>query len=347
MKPKSFLEKNAVPPKVTDINAWADFVEIRCLMHPDGFYTLDALIDEALDAQEAGEELELDSPSTADAGLLPNDEYEDTPSNLEETRKRERLESKLRQAFTRIEARVLHFGGSYPFHLIEGRILQKHSPLNASHRLYISLLLSANLRLATPSVISRVGNMFERLCGPFFQMLIPPNSECHHFGAGADNEGRFSGGLKQKIETLCNLLETQKTVESEQALPTSGDGGLDWIAFYKFTDTPWRIPVFFAQCACGIDWEEKQDEASRLRWDSYMQLTFPIMTTMFTPRIPRADDNKIEKYTAIHRELVFVDRPRILELAQIPDEDENSLSALYTPILQEFFDLEPSSNNTP
>lgn len=340
MEPKPFLEERLVPPRNNDINAWADFVEISCLVNPDGIYTLDALNDETGDAHEAGEDIVWDDDTSEISDLIPNDEYENAPSDSDENRKREHFERSLRHAFARLEARVLHFGDSYPFTLIESRILQKISPITTSNRFYISLLLSANLRLATPSIISRVGNMFEKLCGPFFQMLIPPNSVCHHFGAAGN--GLFTGGLRQKIDTFCDVLETKKAVDAEQVdLPNSGDGGLDWIAFRKFSDISWRGPVFFAQCACGADWQEKQDEASRQRWESIVQLPFPTMTFMFTPRVPRADDNKFENPTSIHRELVFVDRPRIMELAQISDEDETALSDLYTPILQEFFDLEP------
>lgn len=259
-------------------------------------------------------------------------------SSVSDAQKTDRSESKLRTVFDHLEARAKSFGDAYPFKVEHGRVLKAYSDLNPIHQLYVSLLVSSNLRLATSSGVARIGNLFEKICGPYFKMLIPPESECHHFGAAAGSGELFAGGLAQKVETLCSVLETRKSLRAtESALPTSGDGGLDWIAYRKFSenDLAWNIPTFFAQCACGQNWTEKQDEASREVWETLIDLPFPSTTFLFTPRSPRSENNRFEQAYNVQNKIVLVDRHRFLALGQKNDAAVQDALSLFRPIHDE------------
>lgn len=341
-----FFKNDLEAPDGLDTNEWADFVEISCLSQPDQIFTLDASVDEKEDAN-LGEAFEKETEDSSSGiiseenlpDLFPADtkeEYENLSSNAFDAPKRDRLIQRIRNAFEQIQSRSNVYGEAYPFKIEKGTIITTRKNLNQIHHLYIILLLAANLRLTTKSGTAKIGNLFEWLCGPFFRALIPIKSECHHFGAAANSEGLFSGGLNQKIDKLCEVLNISKDLRAEN-LPASGDGGLDWIAYRKFNDLSWNVPVFFAQCACGGDWVNKQEEASEAQWESRIVVQFPIMVFLFTPRNLRTNSNDFHKPENIRKEIVLIDRYRLIEMAGYFDGKsmEEALN-LFAPVSSEF-----------
>ncbi len=338
-------------PDNSDLDEWADYIEIRCLLNPDNIFTLDAVIDDVHDAEVAGDNvmdqwLDEDEESLEEDDLLPKippEIYEVEIPNYKpfHSQREEKEITKLREAFRRLESRSRYLEDSYPFEIESGKILKvKTSLLDDAQKTYVLLLISSNLRLATPSGITRIGNLFEKVCGPFFKLFLPSQGEYHHFGAGAEGKAIFKGPLSQKLAKLCEIFQTRPSQQAEKGAvsQTSGDGGLDWIGFQKFKDRPWYIPVFFAQCACGKNYLDKQFEAGRAKWEILIDLPFPTFSFLFTPRCHRNEENELSRPEKIINELVMIDRFRLMEVLKWEKTLALNSVGAYQEVLNEFYE---------
>ncbi len=63
----------------------------------------------------------------------------------------------------------------------------------------------------------------------------------------------------------------------------TADNGLDLVAWIPMTDPGKGTVSFFAQCACGKQWDGKQYEASHQRWREFLALKSPSTKWTFIP----------------------------------------------------------------
>ncbi|WP_197076506.1 hypothetical protein, partial [Luteimonas sp. FCS-9] len=192
------------PPKSSDAYLWCDYIEIRCLVHPDRKFSRSNLIecvdelaaldirpDASLgdDSEALDEEAELDAEEQDDDGddeVLPDGD---------------RKEAWAAGLFGRLEVRAKVFGDAYPFALAPGaQEIRFKNPGSGAQSLYVQLLLSACLRLIEKSRRHELTEDFERIAESIFKGLMPAGWEVHQFGAKAST--RYSGHLFKRLTKL-------------------------------------------------------------------------------------------------------------------------------------------------
>lgn len=345
-----------------DINTWADYCELFCLLSEDKFQTIDQLQDRIIEdcdteIKKAAKRLSLSTTATGKyitPLIIPEDPKEDDESDEgEESEEDEpdaiyydKLQGEFRFLFEFLKSRKTLFGESYPFKIEGNKISLLENELSGKRQLYVALMLSAVLRIYSRGDMNRLGHVFEKLCGSVFKKLVPPNANIYPFGAGGENEDEafFQGTFFNKVTKLSNCIHTALTTEFEQNQHDhqySGDGGLDWVAWYSFSDGCNRLPLFFGQCACGTDWIDKEFDAHEDKWVNNLQFHDKYLLYHFITKVFRKNDGAWYKPKELNRGIILLDRLRILDVLSI--EEINECVGLYTDLINEAIEAKMSN----
>jgi hypothetical protein len=292
------------PPSKKDIHLWGDFIELLCLLNPDGVITkadtLDRLqdemgIDKTLDNQE---DLSLNDPN-------------DVRSNI--------LELRADDWFNHLvfRAGVFEKDDFYPFVVGNGGdCLTRKSDLSLKHQLYVFFLIASNLKYVTPSLKSRIAGDFEALGELAMQKCFPDGSNVYIFGTGGlPSSKKLSGNLFLKIKQLSELLSERVVIDENKLAPQDvGDGGLDIVGWLPLGDSTGGLFCMFGQCACSYDeWSTKQHSSSFSAWRKKITLTAPPSNAVFIPFCFRDNNGDWWNPQDIHDSIVF-DRVRMIHL---------------------------------
>ena len=337
----------SLPKLNNDSNFWADHIEFFCFISQDGIITQQQVIDRILDensnnASNAVEDVaseteisdlvsELDSPEELIEDEI-YDESRDNPAFFD------KINSKVGSFFSILKTRESNFGNDYPF-TVNHTLLTLKKGLSTSQNLYIILLCSSLLRLATKKGINKLGHHFEELCAPAFRMLTPHNTQNFFFGSGLGDiqTPSITGSFYDKVISLCSLLHVSPRTHftrENAGIYNVGDGGLDWVGVLNFNDNQFSQPTFFGQCACGSDWVDKEFDAHKSKWEKYIQFENGYLTYHFVPRHLRDEslswDNPLNIF-----DVVLIDRFRLIELLKSEDNLSDLLTKIYQPFLDE------------
>lgn len=348
-----------------DINTWADYCELFCVLSENKFQTIDQLQDRIIEdcdteITKAAKRLSL-STTTTGKYILPlimpevkeEDDNDNEPDESEVSREDEpdavyydKLQGEFRFLFEFLKSRKALFGESYPFNIEGNKICLIKEELSSKQRLYLALLLSAVLRIYSRGDMNRLGHVFEKLCGSIFKKLVPLNANIYPFGAGGENEQEafFQGTFFNKVAKLSNCLQTALTTEFEENQHDHqhfGDGGLDWVAWYSFPDGCNRLPLFFGQCACGSDWVDKEFDAHEDKWVNNLQFHDKYLLYHFITKVFRKNDGAWYKPKELNRGIILLDRLRILDV--LGNEEINECIALYTDLVDEAIEAKMSN----
>jgi hypothetical protein len=301
-------------PKLTDKNEFTDYLEIRCLLKSDNCMTLgdaaDLLFDDEL-------------------GLIEEDE-------TDENEKEDTRIQKIREIFHFTTSRSKLYKEYYPFLVDAKSSLRVQPVLTKQHFLYISLLLSSNLSYLDKKYTHPITHAFEDLSFMLFKLLLPKQqTEAYLFGAGGNSI--FKGTLYTKIQTLTDKLNLKTTpyfTKEEFDKNNVGDGGLDLVGWYRFSDKSEGTLMIFGQCACGENWIDKELESHSIRWANWIAFLNRPANVLFTPRHYRKMDGHWHRKTSL-RDTVVLDRLRIIDLAR--QKPTYQLIKMYKPILNVFF----------
>ena len=297
-----------LPKRKDDPNKWADFWELRCLASIEKAFSADDLLNLIYDNT-------ISEKEETSSGV-----YEGSRKGEKEDARRAEIDMWLEL----LRNRATLFGGSLPFHLTASGITLRKN-LKAAHRTYLGLLLASNLDYLRDSNFD-LTNWFEEFSVEMTKGLLPENrmAKCFRFGKGRVGEmGRYQGNVRKKLEQLGDDLHLSFRTDFERNclkdstfLPSksSGDKGLDIVAWIDFGDRESQKPMFFGQCACGKDWKDKQFEAHQVVWQDIYQFSNRPVTLLFIPHSFR-DSNGEFRLRAITHELVLLDRYRLLFLA--------------------------------
>jgi len=342
----------SLPKQSSDPNHWADHIEFFCFISQEGKISLDQIVSRFL--EENSNEVR-----TAIQGIVDEDEfnqilsyndqsddtYEDSVSNdlQDDSALGDKIPPKIMGFFDLLKSRSDSFGLAYPFTTGHNEISLKDN-LTGLQQLYIILLCSSLLRLATESGRNKLGHNFEELCGPAFKKLMPQNAEIHFFGSGGDIncstenvDSIIKGRFYEKVLTLCQKLSVSPSQDftlANAGMHNVGDGGVDWVGINNFEDKKSSQPVFFGQCACGSDWVDKQFDAVILKWRNYIQFKNGYLTYHFIPRSFRKEKLNWYDPTEIY-DVVLIDRHRIVELLKNEEGLNNMISCIYANFLNE------------
>lgn len=337
----------SLPKLNSDYNQWVDHIEFFCFISQEGTVTEQQIIDRILDENS-------NDPINAIEDVVPEEEIEELISSMDiedeaiedeiidpsedNSALTDKIASSVNSYFNLLKARQANFVDDYPFIISVNNEITLKDNLSTSQTLYLILLCSSLLRLATRSGLNRLGHHFEELCEPVFRKLTPINTQNIFFGSGAGTTGvtSISGTFYNKVIQLCDLLHVSHTTHftpQNAGIRNVGDGGLDWVGIYDFDDNQLSQPTFFGQCACGNDWIDKEFDAHISKWKNYIQFSNGYLTYHFVPRHLRDEslawDNPLNIY-----DVVLIDRYRLMSLLKT----EADLSTLLSNIYQVFLD---------
>lgn len=238
-----FLGSLDKPPSKNAPYLWADYVELRCLVHPDHYFSLDG-------AEEALQEAE-DYSSDAEEPYL-------TSSNVG----LDKLASRWGECERLLKNRESCFGDAYPFKVSdEFRGIELKDDADTALRQWYRFLLLASALQYVPRY-NTLTSAFELASLSIFKLLSPPGAEVHGFWPGAHHYPNDKAG---RLTKLAEDLRAD-AIFPDRAFKTGdrGDAGIDLIAWHPMGDNRNRIPVAIAQCGCSVeDWKTKPYSVGR------------------------------------------------------------------------------------
>ncbi|MGH8052502.1 MAG: hypothetical protein ACREP4_01030 [Stenotrophomonas sp.] len=331
------------PPKSSDLFLWCDYVEIRCLVHPDKRFSRQNLLESLAEldafALRDGEEEEV-SDAEDDASLEEGGDGVELGDNAGEGGDpfpiSDRRESKLSSIYSQLGVRAELFQQEYPFQLDDSlqEIQLKDSFTSGGQGLYLQLLLSASLRLVALTRRAELTNEFENIAAEIFRGLMPLGWEVHQFGA--KSAVRYKGHLFNRLSTLAADWRGELALKKAHfKTRNSGDGGLDLVAWHPLgADGRVGVPLAAAQCGCTAEeWSLKQLEASPSKLPIRVQ--HPWATYYFMPQdlIGVIDGQYDWQRRNDLAAAIVIDRLRIVRLARQFETDTRFLTL--TPAVQE------------
>jgi len=296
------------PKKFThfDTHHWADWVELCCVEDLDGT-TSRKEMEKRFHRSVEGEksvtlmevDLDLESVDEEDEDIVVDD----------------RTTEKVADWFDHLHGRSVNFGDAYPFAFSsDGRSLTLKEQLSDTHRLYLAMLLMANLHYFQ-ELQHELSADFERLSECALRRLLPSGAEVHVFGKGPAASSRYSGIAWDRIRKLAVDLRAKLLGKEEDFPPqSSGDGGLDLVAWVPWLDAESGSPAIFGQCGCTPDWKSKQHSSKPDLWcANKMSVLCPPLNAVFSPYFLRKEDGTWQRPMDMGP-YIHVDRLRLAHL---------------------------------
>jgi hypothetical protein len=350
-----------------DINEWADYCELFCLLSENRSQTVvDRISDQFGDLSEALKTLRLTNSRTgkfiisSTAIILDVEDEEDEDEDNEQSdygdvssnqQFNAGLEDDIRNEFLFLMqfclARKNLFGDFYPFNFVANRKIELESELSDKYKIYLSLLLSSVLRVYKKRTQNELGHLFEDVSFFVFKNLVPNTSVVEYFGAGNSKypTSPFKGNFFQRTTILANNLHTDTTEQfksNQHDYLDSGDRGLDWVAWLPLKDNVSHMPTFLAQCACGEDWVDKEFDASPDKWRNYIHFLNNYKLFHFIAKSFRKQDGQWYKPGEIYN-VILIDRLRfVLNLAE---DSLSEIAASYISLIDEASEVKLSAND--
>ena len=247
--------------------SWADFVELLCLVNPDKMVSLSDIHARIVKQRELGEEspIEDTEESTPSNGPIVAVGDEPTVSSMQESGRASEHDDAVRSIrgwFDYIQARQEQFGELYPYTFDSTTNTIHLKRMSTRRKLYIFLLVSSNLENFTDDSAKKAfRNHFELVCKVALKEYLPKPANVHLFGTNPLNRGKYRGRTWERVSKLADdINETLKAREEDFSRFSSGDRGLDLVAWIPHKDSAGGKAIFFAQCGTGDNWEVKQND---------------------------------------------------------------------------------------
>jgi hypothetical protein len=289
-----------IPPKASETHLGADYVELLCLHDVDGMVSKS----DVLVSIHKGDDL---VESEEEAGHGGGDfTYPD------------RLVGRVDDWFRHVQYRAAAFGEVYPFHLTEDcGTLCRTRRVTLNHKMYLFLLLSANLRCFDKQRQGHLAAAFEVASLEALRQYLPRESTVRQFGKNALRQPRhYTGSIWRKVERLASDIRERLACEEADFKPQStGDEGLDLVAWLPIgkSDVAPGVLTVFAQCACTAKWVTKQHSSSATSWQPYISFTVKPANIVFIPFCFRDPTGEWFNRTDI-KDSILVDRVRLVQL---------------------------------
>lgn len=295
---------NLNKPRDSDIHTLCDFAELLCITAIDRVCSRENIADQIRDVGE----------SRVSDGDLDD-------------------------CFAQVRWRASAYGTQYPFVLdAHGNALSAPEDLSDAHKLYVFLLLCANL----PFFEGGTGGLtsaFERVAMLAFRAVWPANGVARAFGV---SETVYTGAKWQRLNQLAGDIGGTGLCNANTFRPRdSGDGGIDLVAWHDLDGyEKQNIPSALAQCACSRDqWSPKQTEISPDRLINMIHPTHTWNRLMFIPQSFRDNRGKWAVPGEV-AEVILFDRLRIVkQLGETIDWAHINPPTLFADVLTERRDL--------
>lgn len=281
--------------KKSEINRWADFIELSCIFSKDKIIAREDLLS------------------------FLDDKYSDMllKGTEEHSGEFDKLNQRVSDYFSSIEYRLDQLTDYYPFSLDEGDCLSvlPQQEWTKKHEYYLFLLFCSSIPFFDGTTRQKLTNSFEIFCKDIMIFIMPHGAHTELFGTSKDNS-YFVGNLRKRIEKLANCLGTNTTrsFDDEPKYDNifGGDDGIDIVSFIKI-DNASHIPFAFAQCTCSYDkWKDKQNSISISSWRKRIEGIPSGWKFMMVPFVCHSINGNFEEELTINT--CLIDRERILKL---------------------------------
>jgi hypothetical protein len=272
------------PPESKEGMYWADYAELRALVHPDKCFSSGDLAGVAQRAKDIGR------------GFMADEQW--------------KLVTDL------IHMRVADYGDIYPFRVsTDEDTIELAFDESDAQTAYLGLLIASCLRGVNSKERGSITRDFEDTSYIIFEKLMPIGSEIRATWAGAGTGARYTGTLFQKLTALATDLRCLPNFNAADFSPTdTGDGGIDIVSWHPMADALDGMPIAFAQCGCSKDdWDYKQIEAHTAKHRPKLPTRHPWANYYFMPLHFRQSNGDWAKKSDLG-EVILVDRLRILKL---------------------------------
>lgn len=291
-------------PDSAEIYLRADFVEFQCVIDPDKQMSRDQVVEVFRKEKD----------------LNVNVDKEDTPEeSCSKLTRVDKWTQKAEDWYELLEYRQLALQESYPFELSEDKqVLRLKKQITDAHKVYLFLLLCSRLENLRKADAIKLTSSFEFFSKKALENYLPGIVEVHLFGANPNNtSGRYSQhSIIEKITNLAADIFEQSRLQDEDKedlIGIGGDNGLDLVGWIKFPDSQSSMLCIFAQCACTVDWVEKQNESHPKKWRNYISFTVDPLNFVFIPFYYRNTYGKWVRPKKIV-DSVLIDRLRFMHL---------------------------------
>ena len=272
-------------PRDRDSHTLADYAELLCLLNMDRFCSRESIRDRMRDVGDT---------------QVGDNELED--------------------CFLQLAWRVQAFGEAYPFALPPGRALHAPDDLSDWQRLYVLLLLCANLPFVRQAT-SALTSAFERIALRALTAIWPSAGTVRPF---SQPQADYTGTKWERINRLATDIGGRGVCTPETfRAHDSGDGGIDLMAALPLDAHETRnIPSLLGQCACSrSQWVNKQMEIANDRLGNQIHATHPWMQALMIPQSFRDSGGRWAVEGDVAR-IILLDRLRILQpLGPVVDWD--------------------------
>jgi hypothetical protein len=335
------ISKIGLPKQEADYNVWADYIELLTMLHPDRKLSIETIKDRLLDENDDDVKKALSQINTIGKKIItPNIDKiaEDQFGEDNDPEDEQRIKTAIIGVVDYLKCRKSIVSDYYPFEIDTRYSITLKKGLTNKHKIYIILLISSLIKVITTKggFSYKITHRFESLCKFPFNLLVPELATKHFFGAGG-SAGETTGQLfYDKVKDLAQNLHLPlhpDFTHQTAGVHNVGDGGLDWVAWMPFADNLNMLPTYFAQCACGTDWEDKLFDANKSKWAQFVLFNYDYQLFHFIPKSYRALDNKWLNVTKLHS-IILIDRFRIIELLEKSGK-EKEIVELYKDLLAE------------
>lgn len=331
----SFLDNLSSFPRLQDTFVWCDYIELRCLVHPDKTFSRSDLNETQEEMGEiCNDSLELENEEYAEDADLSLQQFAADDYLSSRPMKDDRRHQRTAERYQHLNIRSVLYGDCYPFFLDEDlQSIHLKDDLTPLNLLYLQLMLSSLLRYCKRSRRQEITDVFENISYRVFCCLLPHGWEVHQFGKSVSE--RYTGHLFDKLTHLAEDVRgtlSKHTTRESFSRYNSGDGGLDLVAWHPMFDNRPQIPIAFAQCGCTPDeFDAKMLESSPGKLGNHLHVGHDWQSYYFMPQsMQQGPTDGWFRFSDFGKSIVL-DRLRILRFVSFYDLDPMDLDSYEKP----------------
>lgn len=194
------------------------------------------------------------------SGAISADDEEPAPNGMNWERDDLAHDAIVGKAREEVERRIEIMGAAYPFRFgQEGSLVYTRTELG----FYEFCLAASTAPTITAGELVHLPRDFERVVAAIVKGYLGPHAGALHTGAPRDHEVGI--GFKDAMKRLAELTN-EWIWNPEEMLPeennTTGDEGMDFVAWKPSLDRRRGQIFVIGQCACGDDWGSKFHDLS-------------------------------------------------------------------------------------
>ena len=182
-----------------------------------------------------------------------------------------------------MERRKILLGNAYPFIIKDNQISYRESK-SYFYEFCLAICSADNITTGNNKEFPRI---FERMSAILIKYYLGHDSDCVHVGSPRDSDigTRFFDAM-HKVHQLTNELKWNTIEDFGNEPQTTGDEGVDFIAWKNLPDKRKGKLFVMGQCACGNDWNTKFNDLSLNKlnkWFHPLCYVYPPVRAFTTP----------------------------------------------------------------